>query len=109
MTSEDIKHQLIIIVTLTVTPGHQGNGLRGAESLLAPHVLIGDSVFRQIKPELMYLHKAQQKISVSGLTVDDLIIIIIHKFSIVLFRSPLSELNALVHIHTYIIYYIYIY
>ena len=37
------------------------------------HVLIGDSVFQQIRPELMYPHKAQQKISVSGLIVDDLL------------------------------------
>ena len=35
--------------------------------------LTGDSVFRQMKPELMYPDKAQQKISVSGLTVDDLL------------------------------------
>ena len=49
---------------------------RMAECRVSPgktHVLIGDSVFRQIKPELMYPHKAQQKISVSGLTVDDLL------------------------------------
>ena len=47
-----------------------------AECRVSPgktHVLIGDSVFGQIRPELMYPHKAQQKISVSGLTVDDLL------------------------------------
>ena len=31
------------------------------------------SQFRQIKPELMYPHKAHQKISVSGLTVEGLL------------------------------------
>ena len=30
-------------------------------------------MFGQIRPELMYPHKAQQKISISGLTVDDLL------------------------------------
>jgi len=47
-----------------------------AECRVSPgktHVLIGDSVFGQIRPELMYLHKAQQKISISGLTADDLL------------------------------------
>ena len=49
---------------------------RMAECRVSPgktHVLIGDSVFGQIRPELMYPHKAQQKISISGLTVDDLL------------------------------------
>ena len=44
-----------------------------AECRVSPgktHVFTGDSVFRQIKPELMYPHKAQQKISVSGFTVN---------------------------------------
>ena len=47
-----------------------------AECRVSPgktHVLIGDPVFGQIRPELMYPHKAQQKISISGLTVDDLL------------------------------------
>ena len=50
---------------------------RMAECRVSPgktRVLIGDAVFRQIKPELMYPHKAHQKISVSGLTVEDLLI-----------------------------------
>ena len=49
---------------------------RMAECRVSPgktHVLIGDSVFGQIRPELMYPHKAQQNISISGLTVDDLL------------------------------------
>ena len=49
---------------------------RMAECRVSPgktHVLIGDSVFGQIRPELMYPHKAQQKISVSGFTMDDLL------------------------------------
>ena len=47
-----------------------------AECRVSPgktHVLNEDSVFRQIKPELMYPHKSHQKISVSGLTVEDLL------------------------------------
>ena len=59
------------LVTPTRTPRE-----RMAECRVSPgktHVLTGDSVFGQIRPELMYPHKAQQKISVSGLTVDDLL------------------------------------
>ena len=58
-------------ITRTVTPRE-----RRAECRVSPgktQALTGDSVFRQMKPELMYPHKAQQKISVSGLTVDDLL------------------------------------
>ena len=68
--------------TITAPPPHHTDRdartprERMAECRVSPgktHVLIGDSVFRQIRPELMYPHKAQQKISVSGLTVDDLL------------------------------------
>ena len=82
-------------ITRIVTPGQLGTPIRStstrplprhtdrdartprermAECRVSPgktHVLIGDSVFGQIRPELMYPHKAQQKISISGLTVDD--------------------------------------
>ena len=36
------------------------------------HLLIGDSVFRPVKPDLMFPGKSHQKLSISGLAVDDL-------------------------------------
>ena len=97
----DPRHSRLHQITRTVTPGQLGTvppppppphplhnyhvvtdrdartpreRWRSAVSPGKTHVLTGDSVFRQIKPELMYPHKVHQKISVSGLIVEDLLL-----------------------------------